>query len=392
MLNRACAVTSALAVTLAISACSDTSTSPALDGARSSVVKFWEAGSSVYWNQTARDLIASRGGGTPGSQSRILTYLSVAQYNAIIAAEDAKDHGDHPSPSGAAAGASVVVLKSFFPLDAASLDDRLVTRRQVQPWPGEQERSFAAGEAIGRSVGALVLAYAATDRVGLTVPPPNPGGAGSWTGVNPLRGFYGARTFALTSGDQFLPAPPPAFGSPDFNAALAEVRAISDGLTPAQLAVAQLWNARGPAYMNEVASEMIVAHHRSEREAAHVLALANMAGFDVLNACFDAKFAYYLIRPSQADPQIQLPVGLPNHPSYPSGHSCITAAYATVLARAFPDEGARLLEMVDEAGLARIYGGLHYRFDCEAGRELGRKVAEQVLRVSASGHAAIPLD
>ena len=85
---------------------------------------------------------------------------------------------------------------------------------------------------------------------------------------------------------------------------------------------------------------MIVAHHSSEREAARVLAVANMAGFDVLNACFDAKFAYYLIRPSQADPLINLPVGLPNHPSYPSGHSCITSAYATVLASAFPDEGS----------------------------------------------------
>lgn len=144
--------------------------------------------------------------------------------------------------------------------------------------------------------------------------------------------------------------------------------------------------------MNSVAAEMIVAHHSSEREAARVLVLANMAGFDVVNACFDAKFAYYLIRPSQADPLINLPVGLPNHPSYPSGHSCITSAYATVLASAFPEESSRLLAMVEEAGLARIYGGLHYRFDCLVGRELGRRVAENVLRVTEGGHAAIPLD
>ena len=357
-----------------------------------SAVKFWEAGSSVAWNKTARDLIAARGGGSPLTQTRILTYLSVAQYNAIIAAEDAKDRGDHPSPAAAAAGASLVVLKSFFPLDGALLDQTFANQKAEAPWPGEQTKNVAAGETVGRAVGAAVVAYAATDRTNLTPPPANPGGAGKWTGTNSLTGLYGARTFALESGDQFRPGPPPAFGSPEFNAALQEIRALSDGLTPAQLAIARFWNPNGPAYLNGVASEMIVAHHKSEREAARVFALANMAGFDVLNACFDAKLAYYLIRPSQADPAIKLPIGLPNHPSYPSGHSCITSAYATVLASVFPDESDRLQAMVVEAGLSRMYGGLHYRFDCEFGQQLGRQVADYVMRVTAGGRAAIPLD
>jgi membrane-associated phospholipid phosphatase len=379
---------------LAGSACGDptTTVSPALGRGQLAAVKFWEAGSSVSWNQTARNLIAARGGGTPVTQTRVLTYLSVAQYNAIVTAEDAKDGGDHASPAAAAAGASLVVLKSFFPLDAALLDAKLVAQRTSEPWPGERNRDFAAGETIGRAVGALVVAYAATDRTNMTVPPPNPGGPGSWQGVNPLGGLYGARTFALTSGDQFRPGPPPAFGSPGFNAALQEIRALSDGLTPAQLAIARFWAPNGPAYLNGVAAEMIVAHHNSEREAARVFALANMAGFDVLNACFDAKFAYYLIRPSQADPNIKLPIGLPNHPSYTSGHSCITAAYTTVLAAAFPEESERLQAMVVEAGLSRMYGGLHYRFDCEVGQELGRQVANWVMRVTEGGHAPIPLD
>ena len=383
--------TAALAVLLG--ACNDPTASPlAPSRPQLSAVKFWEAGSTVAWNQVARDLITARGGGTPGTQSRILTYLSVAQYNAIIAAEDAKDGGDHASPAAAAAGASIVVLKSFFPLDGALLDARLLAQIAATPWPGEGNRNFAAGEAIGRAVGASVVAYAATDGVNLTTPPANPGGPGSWTGANSARGFYGARTFALISGDQFRPAPPPAFGSATFTAALQEVRALSDGLTPTQLATAQFWVPNGPAYMNAIAAEMIVSHHKSERTAARALAVANMAGFDVLNACFDAKFAYYLIRPTQVDPMINLPVGLPNHPSYPSGHSCITAAYATVLASVFPEERARLDAMVVEAGLSRMYGGLHYRFDCEVGQELGRQVAEFVMRVTAGGHTAIPLD
>jgi hypothetical protein len=389
--TRLSALIPALAVSLG--ACSDPTASPLpTTGPQLSAVKFWEAGSSIAWNQTAREIITARGGGTPGSQSRILTYLSVAQYNAIIAAEDAKEGGDHASPAAAAAGASVVVLKSFFPLDGALLDAKLLAQRAAPSWPGETNKNFAAGETIGRAIGALVVAYAATDRINLTTPPANPGGAGSWTGVNAAIGFYGARTFALTSGDQFRPAPPPAFGSAEFDVALQEVRALSDGLTPAQLAVARFWAPNGPAYMNGIAAEMAVAHHTSERETARVFAVANMAGFDVLNACFDAKLAYYLIRPTQADPFIKLPVGLPNHPSYPSGHSCITAAYATVLAAAFPDERSRLDAMVEEAGLSRMYAGLHYRFDCVVGQQLGRQVAEYVMRVTAGGHSPIPLD
>jgi ribosomal protein L21E len=48
--------------------------------------------------------------------------------------------------------------------------------------------------------------------------------------------------------------------------------------------------------------------------------------------------------------------------------------------------------MVEEAGLLRMYAGLHYRFHCEVGQVLGRQVAEYVLRVTESGQRAIALD
>jgi membrane-associated phospholipid phosphatase len=367
---------------LALGACGDaatTVTDPELSA---------ESGPTLVWNQTARDLIAARAVTTAGGQLRVLTYLSVAQFNAIVAAGEA---GGNASPAAAAAAASAVVLKSFFPSDSALLDAKL-SAQKATPWQERPTKDIAAGEVIGRAIGTQVLAYAATDRTTLTTRPANPGGPGSWTGVNSDRGFYEARTFALLSGNQFRPAPPPAFGSAGFNAALAEVRAFSDGLTPAQLTVTQDWNPRRASYMNAVAAELLANHHRSDRDAARLLAIANMAGFDVWNACFDAKFAYYFIRPSQADPQIKLPIGLPNHPSYPSGHACMTSAYATVLASAFPEERARLAAMVDESAMSRIYGGLHYRFDCAAGQELGRQVALYVMQGSGSDRAAIPLD
>jgi len=363
-------------------------------GPAASETKFWEAGSSVAWNQTARELISTRADAfDPAVQSRLFTYLSIAQYNAVVAAEAAKERGVHASPAAAAAGASLVVLKGFLPATAhATLDERLSVQLAGPPWAGEQQKDVAAGLALGRAIGADVVDYAATDGANLTLPPTNPAGAGNWTGVNPFRGLYGARTLMLTSGDQFRPPPPPAFGSAAFESALQEVRALTIGLTQAQRESAQFWAPNNSTWMNGVADDLIVSHRRTEREAARVLALANIAGFDGINACFDAKFAYYYIRPSQADNSVRLALPLPNHPSYPSGHSCYTAAFATVLASAFPSEDNRLQAMIEEAGLSRMYAGFHYRFDCEAGQELGRQVARYVLEVGADRHRGIPLD
>ena len=106
----------------------------------------------------------------------------------------------------------------------------------------------------------------------------------------------------MTSGDQFRPAPPPAPGSPEFQTDLAEIRLLSDTRTPEQLAIAQFWAPKAATYMNEVGAGMIVAHKVKEREAAHILALANMAAFDAHIGCWDAKLTYWFFRPYQADP------------------------------------------------------------------------------------------
>ena len=94
------------------------------------------------------------------------------------------------------------------------------------------------------------------------------------------------------------------------------------------------------------------------------------------------KYHYLLVRPTQAEPLITLaigppgaPFGLPNHPSYPSGHSCQSAAAAAVIANYFPAHAAELEALVQEAGMSRLYGGLHYPFDMAAGQALGRATA-----------------
>ena len=104
-----------------------------------------------------------------------------------------------------------------------------------------------------------------------------------------------------------------------------------------------------------------------------------MAYADAHIACWDAKYHYWYIRPSQADPSITTLVPLPSHPSYPSAHSCLSSAGANVLAALFPVEARQFEELTKQSGESRIAAGLHYRFDCEAGDEIGRRAAALAL-------------
>ena len=96
-------------------------------------------------------------------------------------------------------------------------------------------------------------------------------------------------------------------------------------------------------------------------------------------ACWDAKYAYWAIRPSQLDPEFQTVMPAPAHPSYPSAHSCLSAAQAGVLAHLFPTAEAQVTALADEAGESRIWAGIHFRSDVEAGLALGEDVAEAVI-------------
>jgi membrane-associated phospholipid phosphatase len=370
------------ATLLAIVACSDAPT--ATSAGRTLTTRPVEddapqTTSSVRWNRKANALFRARG----GNAGRINAYLAVAQYRAVRSAAGRGYGAVRPYLAGAAAGASATVLEQLYPLDAKDMEIELLMQR----WTGPSENrssDFDAGVATGREVGATVLAFAATDNFGRMTPSSPPTGARYWTSSDaPMgSGGLGARPFFLASGNElrsFLPSPP-AFGSAPYLAALAEVRALSDGRTAAQVAIAQKWVPFSTVVLNGVATDLIEKYHRSELEAARILAYANAAAFDAIVACFETKFTYWLIRPSQADAAITLAVALPNHPSYPSEHSCETGAFESVLEDAFPSERAMLAEIAEEVSVSRVYAGIHYRFDGEAGLVLGRQVGRLALQ------------
>ena len=181
-----------LLASLGLAACADVGRSPTVPHAAAlaapDAVRAAREGAAdrvtaaARWNLLTREIIGRRGG-SPNDAARAFALVSVAQYDAVIAAEDAKARGHHPSESGASAGASAAVLAALYGAEASFVAAQLaVDAREVPTLPSERHADFAAGVAVGRSVAAAVLARAATD-----------GSAAVWTGTVPQGPDAGAR-------------------------------------------------------------------------------------------------------------------------------------------------------------------------------------------------------
>jgi membrane-associated phospholipid phosphatase len=360
------------------------------------------APASPGWQAQARTLAAANSM-SPWAAARVYAALSVAQYAAVVAADHSQSDGQLPANGvgeggrsalearrGAVAGASAQVLSFFFPTAAAALEQRVLDEGGTGP--GEIHPQFTRGVAIGRDAGDAMVTRAKNDRFTAPFTGTVPTGPGMWVANGPPAGatLGGVTPYLLTSGSQFRPPPPPAFGSPAYLTDLVEIKTIAVNRTQAQIDIAFFWNFptgtfTPPGYWNLTTANYIAANALDERAATHAFALTTTAIMDALIGCWDAKYFYWMIRPSQADPSISLTFGLPNHPSYPSGHSCGSAAAATVLAYLFPAREAELGGWVTEAGLSRMYAGIHYRFDIVAGKNLGVAVGQWAIAKDQAG-------
>jgi membrane-associated phospholipid phosphatase len=369
------------------------------------------APATLAWQDTARHLVITHTTISPIVAARMYALLGVGQYGAAVAADRAlgitgsddasvisSDEGgraQYEARRGAIGGASRVILSSLFSSDAAAVAamQRQLAAEAIGP-NGRTHPWFTRGVQIGEAMGEVMKTWASNDgfSTAWTNPPFAPwlpGTPGQWYQASATAApagfqFPGMKPYFLTKADQFRPPPPPAYLSPEFNAGLKVVRDIADTRTSAQTASALFWNLNtgtvtALGYWDQRAAESIVEHGLGDRAAAHVLALTNAAALDATIGCWDAKYKYVLVRPVQADPLITMSYPLPNHPSYPSGHSCVSAAAAAVLSAFFPERQTELDAGVAAAGMSRIFGGIHYPFDVSAGQALGRSAAAWAL-------------
>lgn len=362
----------------------------------------------------------------PPYAARAYSYVAVAQFEALKAAWFYKYQYNRPSPSrvdggiqallpasdlpaypaedAVLSGVSAELLKLLFPAAVEEITLKAGQQREAALLGGRAAPSdIAAGLALGKAVAAVFAARAAADGMRNAVGTPaqwqafadgaRARGEEPWRSLEDpprppmLPNFGRVQAWMMTPAEiaNERPGPPPATSSPQMQQELAEVRTTAANLSREQLAIAQFWNDGAgtyapPGHWNHIAADHVRDAHMSEVRAARAFALLNMTMHDAAVGCWDAKFAYFNPRPSQLDPQIRTVIGLPNFPSYTSGHSTFSAAAAVVLSYLFPSGGASFDAMRDEAGISRLYGAIHYRSDIDAGKAHGARIGSYTVR------------
>jgi membrane-associated phospholipid phosphatase len=371
-------------------------------------IAFWDTGAPSYrWNELAISQ-ALKHNLNSNFGTRALALLHVALSDAMVATWDAKFTYQRPRPSeldpslatavpappspsypseyAAAAASASAVLSYLFPDDAQLFADQAAEASHSRLVAGvEYPSDAAAGQQLGQAVATLVIDWAQHDGSDMQWTGSVPTEPGHWTGTNPILPLAGSwRTWALASGSELRPAPPPAYDSPQEAADLAELKAFQR--TPKTTADALFWEyasggTRNYWFWNEQANKKVLEYRLDvdPPRAARAYALTSIATYDAGVACWDAKYAYWAIRPFQLDPTLQTVFPTPNHPSYPAAHGCFSSAAAAAMGSLFPREAQRLNAQADEAGQSRIWAGIHFPTDVRVGLALGRAVAQKVI-------------
>ncbi len=364
--------------------------------------------------------------GNPPYAARAYSYVAVAQYEALKVAWYYKyqyhrpspfkvdggiralmpntDLPGYPSEDAVVSGVNAELLKLLFPTSVEEITRKAAEQRQAALLSGRASASdIAAGLALGQAVAAVFIARAGTD--GMKAAGGSPAlvkaltdsatarGEIAWTSLEapprpPMLPLFGqVKTWLITPTDivNERPAPPPSTSSAQMRQELAQVKQAVDNLSRDQLAIVYKWadgvsTPTPPGHWNAIAVPHISRAQFSEVRAARALALLNMALHDAAVACWDAKYTYFNPRPSQLDPTIKTVIGLPNFPSYTSGHSTFSAAAATVLSYLFPADSADFRAERDEAAISRLYGGIHYPSDIEVGKDHGSRIGSYAVR------------
>ncbi len=367
----------------------------------------------------------------PYAQARYAAIVQLAVFEAVnaITGEYQPYLGTTIAPPGASAEAAAIeaayqVLSAYFPASQATLDaDRTNSLASIPDGQGKID-----GIATGDAAAAALIALRANDG---SSPPqfkiPGPPVPGDWqatiscpivNGIAQGTGFHwqNVTPFGIQSASSFLLGPPPALTSNEYAKAYNEVLtvgSVNSTERPQDRAnVALFYAASSPTQVfNQAAEQVAQEQGRSLSENARALALINMAMSDSLVASFLNKYHYNFWRPETAihggdtdgnaktepDPSWVPFIVTPCFPSYPSNHGSASNAAAEVLRRIYGEAGHSITltnpavpnivlqytsfeQITSDISDARIYGGIHFRTDQEAGADLGRAVGTAVYK------------
>jgi hypothetical protein len=387
----------------------------------------------LEWNAIMNDTVIAAGT-NPLASSRVVALVSASVFDAVNGIKPGYQPlyvhpaaPRHASQRAAAVQAAYAILMNLYPAQAGSLTpkhDASIAAIGLE----EDAKSIQAGMTWGQAVADSIWAWRLSDGIA-PAPPPFLGvlgiettlaAVGAWR-PTPLLNAPGAgpqfatmTPWVLQRPSQFRLPPPLALTSPEYAADYNELKTMGpfsgSSRSADQSELALFWAGNTPLYWNRIASRIAAERSLRLSENAHLFALLNVTMADAAIACWDVKYRYVFWRPITAiragdtdgnpgtDPDPTwtpwldfFPTGTPAHPEYPSGHSTVSGAAASVLAAVFGDDtpftvtsdvrpgtrgfssfSAATAEIAD----ARVFGGIHFRTSCLRGNTLGQAVAE----------------
>ena len=379
-------------------------------------------------------------GFTPPVQARAYAYMGLALYEALVdgmpdrrsIASQLHGVGVLPTPKGVpyhwplvANAALAEVMRGLWGgttnraadniADLDALEARVSTEYAAGIAPGVAKQSIDFGHEVGAAVFATSLDDGGDQGYNHNFPaytPPE--GPGLWVPTAPgqiaMQPYWGTtvETFVLSSSAECDQGGPPAFseepGSEFYEQAF-EVYRLVQNATPEQLTIARFWadgpgTISGPGHSIAITNQILVQERANLAVAAEAYARVGLAIGDAVTALFRDKYYYNLIRPVTYLQRVVDPTWLPvlptpPFPEYPSAHSAQSAAAAVSLEALFGDEVAfvdhthdldgfaprsfsRIYAAAEEAGISRLYAGIHFRSGNLDGQALGRCVAAKV--------------
>lgn len=345
---------------------------------------------------------------------------------------------DLPAPEGASAIAAAAAAAHrtasavYTATDERAVFDAALVESLATVPDGPAEE---LGVVYGRQVADAMLAWRSQDGAAAQVAYVPGNSPGDWNRTFPdflpplLPQWPDVVPFAIPAADDFLPPPPPALASADYAASVDEVLRLggyaSTERSPEQTEIALFWADGGgtftpPGHWNQIAADVAMQRGESFAENARWMALLNLALADAGIVAWDAKYAYDLWRPIDAIRKADIDGNVattadatwfpllktPPFPSYVSGHSTFSGAAAAILTARFGDQVSfttlsdghegfetrplaagsvvarhftSFQQAAEEAGVSRIYGGIHYAFDNTAGLSTGQAIGQFVL-------------
>lgn len=378
-----------------------------LDEAGMQQILYWNTGAPGFRWQDMMSKLWTVDTGRYGVLAGML--LATATYDATIAAWDTKyaykrsrpyvadsriklyipkpESPSYPCEHSIAAGVAVTIISHFYPAltDSVNRMAQQVMASRVAAgavFPSDTRAGFELGKKIAEKEIEQTKDFITKTNWDGKIPD----GPNRWKGkfaMFPTAGLN--KTVVLESGSQLRPPPPPNFAKD-----MAEMKNFKRTLK----SNVNAYNFAS-GYGDDVLHKKILEYnlHLNPPRAARIYAAIAVAMYDGFVACWDAKYTYWGIRPSQYDTTYQPLLQTPPFPGYPSGHAMMGGLSAEVFSYFFPAERTYFEKRAKDGAESRFQAGIHFRTDNEVALDLGKKVADMVIQKIKNDGAdnALPL-